>query len=96
MSAEDQKYQREMLKQIARRLSEAALDRADLRRLSRQLKFWFANMKAPAAQIAATRVEDACRANLDALRLAPRVWALEHEVMRLLRFVNWSPAQSPS
>ena len=91
MSLSERRYQREMLKQIARRLSEASLDRLELKLFARQVKVWFANMNAPAAQWAATRVEDACRASVEATTLASRVWALEHEIMRLLRFVNWRP-----
>ncbi len=78
-----------MLERIARRLSEAALDRSELKLFARELKYWFAKASAPAAQLAATRVEHACQANVEPTKLASRVWALEHEIMRLLRFTNW-------
>lgn len=89
MSATEQNYQRKTLGQIARRLSEAASDLSDLKRLSRQLRFWFGTIHARSAQVAATRVEEACQKRKDPTRL---VWALEHEVARLLGTLSASPA----
>lgn len=89
MSLSERQYQRVMLKQIYNRLQEAALDPNELKSFAQQLNKWFAGVRAPAAQVAAARVEDACGARVDPTVLAPRVWALEHEVSRLLRSMTW-------